>query len=112
MAHNCASVSGCERHARRLDSAGSIRINAASMEKEHTPMERRAPRWLLVSLALCFVAGVLRAWLVLAPDPLIALANSYDEVRYTACFDLYPERPAEIPPTRNSPEAPYEKYHF
>jgi hypothetical protein len=82
------------------------------MEKEHTPMERRAPRWLLVSLALCFVAGVLRAWLVLAHDPLIALANSYDEVRYTACFDLYPERPAEIPPTRNSPEAPYEKYHF
>ena len=82
------------------------------MEKEHTPKERRAPRWLLVSLALCFVAGVLRAGLVLTHDPLIALANSYDEVRYTACFNLYPDRPTDIPPARNSPEAPYARYRF
>ncbi len=44
--------------------------------------------------------------------PLIALANSYDEVRYTACFDLYPDRPDTIPPNRNSPEAPFAAYHF
>ena len=82
------------------------------MEKEHTPMERRAPRWLLVSLALCLLVGALRVLLVLAHDPLIALANSYDEVRYTACFDLYPDRATDVPPTRNSPEAPYAHYRF
>ena len=61
---------------------------------------------------LCLVAGIVRTVLLLAHEPLIALANSYDEVRYTACFDLYPDRPDGIEPTRNSPEAPYAHYRF
>jgi len=73
---------------------------------------RRTPAWLLAVLALCLGAGVVRAALLLAHDPLLALANSYDEVRYTACFDLYPDRPASVEPTRNSPEAPYSHYRF
>lgn len=70
------------------------------------------PRWLTAALVACLVVGVLRAALLVFHSPLIALANSYDEVRYTACFDLYPDRPADIPPTRNSPEAPFAYYRF
>jgi hypothetical protein len=50
--------------------------------------------------------------LLIAHEPLIALANSYDEVRYTACFDLYPDRPDTIPQNRNSPQAPFSHYRF
>lgn len=72
----------------------------------------RTPRWIWPALALCLIAGLVRALGLLAHDPLIALANSYDEVRYTACFDLYPDRPGIDDPTRNSPEAPYSHYAF
>jgi hypothetical protein len=72
----------------------------------------RTPAWLTVALALCVLAGTLRALILLMHDPLIALANSYDEVRYTACFNLYPDRPADIAPTDNSPQAPFAHYRF
>lgn len=70
------------------------------------------PRWLLAALALCLVVGLARMATLWAHTPLIALANSYDEVRYSACFDLYPDRDVSIPPTRNSPEAPFARYRF
>jgi hypothetical protein len=70
------------------------------------------PAWLFWALLGCFVLGLVRAAPVLLHEPLIALANSYDEVRYSACFDLYPDRPAEINPTLNSPQAPYAHYTF
>jgi hypothetical protein len=50
--------------------------------------------------------------MLVAHQPLIALANSYDEVRYSACFDLYPDRPESVPPDRNSPQAPFAAYRF
>ncbi|MGH8122695.1 MAG: hypothetical protein ACREPT_07960 [Rudaea sp.] len=70
------------------------------------------PRWLLLALAGCLLAGLLRIGALYLHRPLIALANSYDEVRYSACLDLYPARPATIPPTQNSPQAPYSRYRF
>jgi hypothetical protein len=70
------------------------------------------PRWLTAALVLCLIGAMLRVLLLVAHDPLIALANSYDEVRYTACFDLYPDRPDTVPPDRNSPEAPFAAYRF
>jgi hypothetical protein len=63
-------------------------------------------------IVLVTLLGVLRAATVLLHEPLLAYANSYDEVRYTACFDLYPDRPREIPPTDNSPWAPFSAYVF
>src|SRR5215471_1504380 len=63
--------------------------------------------WLAAALVLCLVAGLLRVVPLLTHEPLVALANSYDEVRYTACFDLYPDRADAVEPTQNSPEAPY-----
>jgi len=68
--------------------------------------------YVVAALCLCVAAGLLRGVPLLLHEPLIALANSYDEVRYTACFDLYPDRPDEQDPTRNSPAAPYSHYAF
>ena len=82
----------------------------------HTPVrivsQPRPPPWLTCALAACLVVGVLRGVLLMAHVPLIALANSYDEVRYTACFDLYPDRADGVPPSRNSPQAPFAQYRF
>ncbi|MBS0589459.1 MAG: hypothetical protein JSR65_02335 [Proteobacteria bacterium] len=71
-----------------------------------------APRWLWWALAACLLAGLWRLGALVAHEPLIALANSYDEVRYSACFGLYPDRPDAVPPERNSPQAPYSRYRF
>jgi hypothetical protein len=62
------------------------------------------------SIAALLFFGVLRAAALLAHQPLLAYANSYDEVRYSACFGLYPDRPRDIPPADNSPWAPFERY--
>lgn len=71
-----------------------------------------ASRLLVALIALITLVGALRAFALITHEPLLAYANSYDEVRYTACFDLYPDRPREIPPTDNSPWAPYSNYAF
>ena len=73
---------------------------------------RDAPAPLLGALAICLLLGLLRIGALFLHEPAIALANSYDEVRYSACFDLYPARPANVPPSRNSPEAPYARFSF
>ncbi len=69
-------------------------------------------RVVLVVLVLLWLAGTLRAFALWAHDPLYAYANSYDQTRYTNCFHFYPDRPAEIPPQQNSPQAPFAKYRF
>jgi hypothetical protein len=63
-------------------------------------------------IVACVLLGALRGAALISHDPLLAYANSYDEVRYTACFDLYPDRPREIPPADNSPWAPFSRYMF
>jgi len=75
-------------------------------------IDKDRPRWLFWALILCFAVGMLRVLPLLLHSPLIALANSYDEVRYSACLDLYPDRPADVAPTLNSPAAPYSRYMF
>lgn len=80
--------------------------------KKTAIIPRDTPFSLLFALLVCLVLGLSRIGALYLHEPLIALANSYDEVRYSACFDLYPARPAAIPPTQNSPEAPYSQYQF
>lgn len=75
-------------------------------------IEARGSSWVQVAILVLLLLGLLRALALLAQDPLLAYANSYDQVRYTACFDLYPDRPAYIPPTDNSPWAPYSQFVF
>ena len=76
------------------------------------PRERAIDAALKALIIVVTLIGVLRGAMLLTHDPLLAYANSYDEVRYTACFDLYPDRPREIPPTDNSPWAPFSNYVF
>ena len=75
-----------------------------SAPKRHTP-------W-LVAITLVVLIGLSRLLTLWAHEPLLAYANSYDQVRYTACFNLYPDRPDVFKPTDNSPWAPYSKYRF
>jgi hypothetical protein len=63
-------------------------------------------------LAALWLLACLRVAVLWAHDPLLAYANSYDQTRYTSCFQMYPDRPAGIPPQQNSPEAPFAKYRF
>jgi hypothetical protein len=73
---------------------------------------RRLSLGLALALVACLFGGLWRAVPLLVHTPLIALANSYDETRYSACFDLYPDRPDTIAPTQNSPQAPFSRYAF
>ncbi|HEU4665402.1 MAG TPA: hypothetical protein VFS55_15335 [Dokdonella sp.] len=74
--------------------------------------ERTTPRTLWLLLAALWAIGTLRAFALWSHDPLHAYANSYDQTRYTNCFHFYPDRPATIPPQRNSPQAPFSDYRF
>jgi uncharacterized integral membrane protein len=70
------------------------------------------PRWVPWLVVLLALAGTLRAFWLWSHDPLYAYANSYDQTRYTSCFHFYPDRPADVPPQRNSPQAPFAKFRF
>lgn len=74
--------------------------------------ERTTPRTVWLLLMALWAIGSLRAFLLWSHDPLHAYANSYDQTRYTSCFDVHPDRPASIPPQQNSPQAPYARYRF
>lgn len=69
----------------------------------------RIAGWIIACL---IAAGLLRAVLLWSHEPLYAYANSYDQTRYSACFDVYPDRPSQVPPDENSPNAPYEDFRF
>ena len=69
------------------------------------------PHWLKVVLILLAVFGFARAATLVLHRPLIGLANSYDEVRYSGCFDMAPIRPG-VPPDRYNPQAPLRLFAF
>ncbi len=110
MNHIRAAVVDC--NVDHLDSAASPRKDESVPPAIETDIPNDHPRWLLWALLLCLTAGLVRVLPLLLHNPLIALANSYDEVRYSACFDLYPDRPADINPTLNSPWSPHSDYTF
>lgn len=74
-----------------------------------SPARSRAVVAAIVALLLVGCFRIATFW---SHDPLYAYANSYDQVRYTACFDLYPDRPSNIPPDDNSPWMPFSDYRF
>jgi len=67
--------------------------------------------WRDIATWLLFALAALRGVLLLAHDPLLALANNYDQVRYTACLGLYPYRPG-VPPQQQNYQAPLRTYAF
>lgn len=76
------------------------------------PVPFSPPRFALPLIVLAFAIALLRALPLLAHTPLLAVANSFDQARYTGCFELFPDRPAPIRPDENSPNAPFEFYRF
>lgn len=72
---------------------------------------RATAAWTGRLTAVLIVLAAVRGLLLLTQIPLVALANNFDQVRYTACFDLYPHRPG-IEPTMLNYQAPLERYAF
>ncbi|HEY6892782.1 MAG TPA: hypothetical protein VI258_01335 [Rhodanobacteraceae bacterium] len=69
------------------------------------------PSWARVALVVLAVLGVARGAVLVRHDPLLALANNYDQIRYTICLDLAPWRPG-VDPARANPPAPYSRFAF
>lgn len=76
------------------------------------PSAAKTAPWQIALVAVLLLLGMARATALLLHSPLLAYANSYDQTRYTACFDLYPKRAADIALTQNSPAAPFLHYVF
>lgn len=76
------------------------------------PIRRaRPPAWFDV---LCVVLAVLSIWrgvALIEHRPLLAFANNYDQIRYTACLDLAPWRPGVNADVGN-PQAPLSRFAF
>ena len=53
----------------------------------------RLPAWARIALIVLAVVAFGRALVVVRHDPLLAYANNYDQIRFTACLDLAPWRP-------------------
>ncbi len=97
----------------RHDVAAPVVALAARSVRVNNPRIRsKTLCWQIVMITIPLLLGSVRAGLLLFHDPLLAYANSYDQTRYTACFDLYPERAVDIAPTQNSPAAPFSHYVF
>lgn len=69
------------------------------------------PTWARILAFALIALALVRGVFMLTAQPLVALANNYDQVRYTGCFDLYPVRPG-VDPTSNNYQAPLETYAF
>ncbi|HEX5123675.1 MAG TPA: hypothetical protein VFV97_10560 [Rhodanobacteraceae bacterium] len=61
-------------------------------------------------MVLAFLALV-RGITLVRHDPLLALANNYDQIRYTICLDIAPWRPG-VDPAKANPPAPYSRFAF
>jgi hypothetical protein len=71
----------------------------------------RLPVWFHLLLALLATVALARALGLVLHRPLLAFANNYDQIRYTACLDLAPWRPGERA-DRGNPQAPLSRYAF
>ncbi|MCR6701607.1 MAG: hypothetical protein NVV68_10850 [Dokdonella sp.] len=68
-----------------------------------SPPPVRIVLFALAAFALYRVLGLL------LHDPLLALANNYDQIRYTGCYDVGPLR-ADVPAWHSNPQAPLRIY--
>lgn len=77
-------------------------------------LHRRAPATPRASWPILAVLAALALWRALAfvwHEPLLALGNNYDQIRFTACLGVAPWRPG-VPPDRFSPEGPQTRFSF
>lgn len=71
----------------------------------------RLPAWVRVVLAVFAAVAIGRGIALVHHRPLLAFANSYDQVRYTTCLDLAPWRPG-VQADAGSPTAPLSRFAF
>jgi len=57
------------------------------------------------------VLTIVRGAMLVLQRPLLGVANSYDEVRYSSCLDMAPVRPG-VPEGDNNPQAPLRLFWF
>jgi hypothetical protein len=67
--------------------------------------------WARIALAALLVAALIRAGALVRHEPLLAYANSYDQIRYSSCLDLAPWRPG-VAADRANVAAPYSRFAF
>jgi len=71
----------------------------------------RVPSWARVLLIAFSLLALVRGLALVRHEPLLAFANSYDQIRYTACLDIAPWRPG-VQADRANPPAPYSRFAF
>jgi hypothetical protein len=71
----------------------------------------RPPTWFHLLIAALAVLAVARGLALIEYRPLLALANNYDQIRYTACLDLAPWRPG-VQADAGNPRAPLSRFAF
>ncbi len=84
--------------------ADGMRLQASPVQSQTSWYRHFA--WLVLGIA------IVRGLLIVASDPLLAVANNYDQIRVQACLGAYPDRDAAIPPGTESPQSPYERFRF
>jgi hypothetical protein len=67
--------------------------------------------WARVVLVAFSLLAIARGLVLVRHEPLLAFANSYDQIRYSSCLDLAPWRPG-VPTDRANPPAPYPRFAF
>lgn len=71
----------------------------------------RLPSWFRLLLVALVLLALVRGLGLVMHQPLLAFANNYDQIRYTACLDLAPWRPGVQADAAN-PKAPLARYAF
>ncbi|MGH8173707.1 MAG: hypothetical protein ACREPX_11205 [Rhodanobacteraceae bacterium] len=71
----------------------------------------RLPSWARIVLIALAALAIGRGIALVHHRPLLAFANSYDQVRYTTCLDLAPWRPG-VRADAGSPTAPLSRFAF
>ncbi len=69
------------------------------------------PSWARVALVVLALFALARGIVLVRHDPLLAMANNYDQIRYSLCLDIAPWRPG-VDPTKSNPPAPYSRFAF
>jgi hypothetical protein len=69
------------------------------------------PSWARIALVALALFALARGTALVRHDPLLALANNYDQIRYTSCLDIAPWRPG-VDPGKANPPAPYSRFAF
>jgi hypothetical protein len=75
------------------------------------PSHTRLSPWSWLLLGMLAALALVRGAGFVLHRPLLALANNYDQIRYSVCLDLAPWRPGE-PADRANPQAPLSRYAF